>query len=109
MKTILFSVALGALFFAGSLEIVASRAKPVPRVVEAPPPVPAPEPEFVEVLELVEGSQFSRRGPTYALKKKPAAKRIPVVLLEEVEYPVTSRYVPLGRRAVPPPPPARID
>lgn len=109
MRTILLSVALGALFFAGSLEIVASRAKPVPRVVEAPPPVPAPKPEFVEVPERVEGSQFSRRGPTYQLKKKPVVNRTPVILAEEVEYPVTSRYAPLGRRAVPSPPPARID
>lgn len=105
MKTILLSLALGALFFAGCVRVVETRAQEVPRVVELPPPpVPEAPPVFVtlEVEDPVEYHPLSRAGVKW--KKKP------VVRVRDVESHSFSRYGGLGLREVPPPPPpARID
>lgn len=105
MKTILLSLALGALFFAGCLRVVETRAQEVPRVVELPPPlIPEAPPEFValELEEPIEYHPVSRAGVHW--KKKP------VVRVKDVEGSSFSRYQALPLRAIPQTPaPARID
>lgn len=108
MKTILLSLALGALFFALSLRVVETRAQAVPRVVEVPPPlIPDPPADliYLEAEEPIETHPVSRAGLKWT-KKKPAV----VVRRQDVEGYSFSRYQPLPLRAVPEPPvPPRID
>lgn len=105
MKTILLSLALGALFFAGGLRVVETRAQDVPRVVELPPPsIPEAPPEIVvlEVEEPIEVHPVSRAGVKW--------KKTRVVRVRDIEDHSFSRYGGLGLRKVSPPPaPARID